>query len=112
MTNLAQRVIDLEDRIAELESALGLDYKSRPEWGLTRSEACVVGMLTKTSIASHARLETALYADRNDTPTGNNVDVFITRARRKLAPFGIEIRNTWGVGYWIPAEQKARLLDA
>ena len=108
----ADRITALEYRVAALEEALGLTYQPPPALGLTRFEARIVGMLMKANVATTERMFTALYGEREDPPISKNVDVFISRARPKLAKRGVEIRNTWGVGYWIPAEQKARLLDA
>ena len=106
------RILALEDRVTVLEEALGLTYEPPVGLGLTRFEAAVVGVILKTKIASRDKLWFALYGDRADPPTCQNVDVFVSRARSKLRAHGVTINNTWGVGYWIPAEQKARLLDA
>lgn len=107
-----QRIQILEDRCDMLEMALGLNYDPPFDLGLTRYEARIVGVLLKAPIASYDRLVTALYAHTPDAPDWESIRVFITRARKKLASRGVDIKNTWGVGYWIPEGQKARLLDA
>lgn len=107
-----QRIQALEDRVAILEEALGLAYQPSPLCRFTPTERRLVGVLLKTTRASSIRIETALYAHANNPPTTNNVKVHIHRIRKKLAPLSVQICTDWGFGYWIPAEQKARLLDA
>lgn len=99
----------LRYRIELLEDALGMRYEPPIGWGLTVFEAKIVGILIKHPISSRARIATALYAERDDPPDDGVVDVFISRARKKLAPAGIKINNTWGVGYWLDPAVRAAL---
>jgi two-component system, cell cycle response regulator CtrA len=51
---------------------------------------------------------TALFSDRIDEPPDVKIiDVWICKMRRKLQPFGIEIKTCWGVGYEMPESSKA-----
>jgi DNA-binding response OmpR family regulator len=34
------------------------------------------------------------------------VDVWICKLRKKIKPLGLEIKNIWGEGYFIPREQR------
>jgi len=108
-----QRIAELEDRVAVLEMALGIDYTAPPEWRLSRTQSRVLGMLAKTSgVVPAERIYQALYGGRLDPPGGNAVSVHVCHLRARVARFGVDIRAHKSAGYWIPAEQKARLLDA
>jgi two-component system cell cycle response regulator CtrA len=51
----------------------------------------------------------ALYSlNPDDPPEVKIVDVFVCKMRKKLKPFGIEIKTNWGESYEIPEESKAR----
>jgi DNA-binding response OmpR family regulator len=117
VTDLERRVIELEDRVAVLEEALGLTYTAPPEWGLTPTEDRILAMLNKAPMVRRERLMVALYGLDDDPPLSNVVEAHISHMRRKLRPHGVEIMSHKGKriidgGYWIPAEQKARLADA
>lgn len=92
-----------EENRALLEMLAGADMDP-PVSGLTRIEARILsGLLT------HERLtREAIYiisGSRADDG-GKIVDVFICRLRKKIAPLGLEIKNIWGEGYFIPREQR------
>ncbi len=73
------------------------------EWQLTMSEARVISLLLTRDVATKEAILHALYSDRPEEPPEIKiVDVFICKARKKLAPFGIEIETVWGRGYRIP----------
>ncbi len=43
----------------------------------------------------------AVYTDPDDAPDVKTIDVKIRHLRKKLAPFGVDVRAHWGVGYSI-----------
>lgn len=46
-------------------------------------------------------------AQLGEEPDAKIVDVFICKARKKIAPFGIQIETLWGQGYRLPPASKA-----
>ncbi|MCA0366790.1 MAG: winged helix-turn-helix domain-containing protein [Proteobacteria bacterium] len=104
-----QAVIErLEDRVLELEEALGVLVLPPLEWGLTKNEGRLLGVLLEREIVTKDTAMAALYRDRGDRePEVKIVDVFICKARKKLKPFGVSIETRWGVGYSMSPASKA-----
>lgn len=100
------RIEELEDENTMLREALGLTFWGDPTWPLSKSERKLLGVLSRVQVASQERLMTALYADTNDPPADKVIMVRITNIRRKLKPYGIEIKNRWGQGYWLTPESR------
>jgi two-component system cell cycle response regulator CtrA len=100
----------LREQVRRLEQALtGVRYVPF-EWGLTTSEALVVGVLVNREIATKDAIMAALYRDMSrDEAEIKIVDVFICKVRRKLKPFAVTIETVWGVGYRLDAEWRDRL---
>jgi DNA-binding response OmpR family regulator len=100
---------ELREKIASLESMLGIRIEVPLVFGLTNQQAKVLGMLMKREIVTKEMAFTALYGLR----TGGAdveikiIDVFICHVRRKLKPFEIEIETVWGQGYRMSPEAKA-----
>lgn len=92
----------LRERIAFLEAIL-IDCARLPvEWGLTQQETRVFGTLVNREVATKDAVMAALYSDRAGAEgevEPKIVDVFVCKIRKKLKPFGIEIRTVWGQGY-------------
>lgn len=101
----------LKDRVAILEDALGITRRFPPDWGLTPRQEQMLGILCKTTVAPAERFMVALYSDYADPPVGNIIATQLCKLRKRLKPMGIEIKSRLGggYGYWIPAEQKAKL---
>ncbi|MET4683702.1 helix-turn-helix domain-containing protein [Brevundimonas faecalis] len=105
---LQATIVRLEDRIQELEAAMGLCVLPPLEWGLTHSEARLLGALLERELLTKDAAMAVLYRDRGaDEPEIKIVDVLVCKARKKLKPFGIEIGTRWGVGYFIAPAHKA-----
>jgi hypothetical protein len=99
----------LRERIAQLEGILFDRHKSPPEWGLTKSEDRVFGVLLSREIATLEAIATALYGDRLDDWPGDEIcRVFIHRMRSKLLPHDVVINTVWGRGYHLDARTKAK----
>lgn len=109
-----QRIQALEDKVVWLEEALGLSRQFPAEWGLTPTQERMLGMLVAARVVTEARFMVALYSERLDPPLSKVVPAQLSKMRDKLRPMGVEIhsRNGSSWGYWIPAEQKAKLLNA
>lgn len=94
----------LRERVARLESILMQTAPPPIEWRLTASEARVFGCLVNREIATKDAIMAALYCDRLDADGAAEpkiVDVFVCKMRRKLKPFGVEIRTVFGQGFVI-----------
>lgn len=100
---------ELRARIAGLEEELGLAAQSPTMFGLTSQEAVMFGVLLKTANPRKSTFMTALYSDEADDPPDEKIiDVMICKMRKKLEPFEITIDTTWGAGFSMPQESKAR----
>ena len=93
------RDIPSPERVEALELALGLDLSAPAEYGLTRREQEVFGMLQKVPVLHQDRAFLVLYGDRNDPPGEQLINVWISKIRAKLRPFGYGIVNVYGVGW-------------
>lgn len=114
-----RRVEDLEaelerlgEYVAELERiAFATDWTPPPEWGLTPCQERIFGLLLARGRATHAQIATALYGLR---PVGEirgreTIDMHLSKLRKRLRPFAVEILTIWGVGLGLDAETRERL---
>jgi two-component system cell cycle response regulator CtrA len=101
----------LRERIAYLERANGRELLLPLELGLTKHEGRVVAMLyQRAEVCSKEQLMHGCYADRHDDePEIKIIDVFICKARKKIAPFGLKIETIWGRGYSMGPDSRALL---
>ncbi|QYJ00776.1 winged helix-turn-helix domain-containing protein [Thalassovita mediterranea] len=103
---------ELRERISQLEAELyGDDWCCPVDFRLTRAEALLLSLLVKNERMSKELAHRAL-CDRQGADTEPKiVDVFICKARKKLAPFGVHIHTLWGTGYYLDAETRQALAD-
>lgn len=104
----------LRDRVAELEDLMGLKLPLTPPSTvhLTATELRACGLLLKHSIVTKEFYWRALYGalpDCDQPQSDSGFSVYICKLRYKLEPKGIEISNQWGVGYYLTADNKAKL---
>jgi DNA-binding response OmpR family regulator len=109
MTNL-QIIEELRDRVEELETLLGLKTKLPDAYGLSPTEEKFVGILLKRKVVNREMFLTAIYGGLTDRTT-HLVGMNIWNIRRKLAPWGITIKNQWGRGYYLDDEARAALSE-
>ena len=95
----------LRDRVEELERLLGMRAILPRLWRLTRREAEVLGILLKRQVMPQEQIFAAIWGGESDCSL-KIVEVIISKLRAKLRPFGIEIRNEYGVGYFVPPDSK------
>lgn len=100
----------LRDRVEELERQIGLREVFPRPWKLTSREAQVAGLLLKHPIMQMAHLFEAIYGGDSDV-NDKVIEVYIHKTRAKLRPLGIEIKNEYGYGYFIPPESKRRMRE-
>ena len=112
---LSAENLRLQDEITTLQDALGVSAPVFPlEWDLTRSEEKLLGVLLRRGIAPYDALTTALYQGRvgRDVQEVETLRVHILNLRRKLAVFGIAIRNVHAFGYMLTDETRERIRAA
>lgn len=109
MENVSE-VEALRYQVEELRHAMGLRAEFPRELRLTPYEARMLGLLTRRDIASKEYLFTALYADDwSECREPKVIEVFLSKLRKKLSPFGVTIRNDYGHGWYLSKEDKAKL---
>lgn len=105
----------LRARVVEAERlAFAGDWTAPAEWGLTAAQERIFGLLLSRERATKAQMASASWSLRPDcdVPDPKTIDVQLSLMRRKLKPFGIEIRTLWGRGYALDAGERARLRGA
>ncbi len=98
----------LDDRIAELETLLGLSCPVPPALRLKPVCARLLGCLLRRERWTRDDLYVALYDDPASAPQIKTIDVHMVHLRAALKPHGITIETLWGVGYFMTREMKAR----
>jgi DNA-binding response OmpR family regulator len=109
---LPQYIRAAHDRIAELEALLGTrGQELPPAIGLTRKQVELLGYLMLRNFAADAGAYAALYGGMPecDQPDIKILQVQVCKMRAKLAPFGIKIDRRLGQGYYLTAENKAKV---
>jgi DNA-binding response OmpR family regulator len=95
----------LAERNIELQRLLGIDDID-PGYGLelTLTKRKLLSLLLRREVVTYGMVEAALpYAA--DARSEHLYYVHMTQLRKKLPP-GVEIKSLYGVGYYIPEEQK------
>ena len=106
-----ERLRQLEDENLLLKEALGMTYQPEKKFKLSPMEAKVVGIIARNQQgASTERLMTAVYAHTDEPGSLNAMKVRISNARKKLRPFGIEIKSYHGLGYWMERDSRQKAL--
>lgn len=105
---------ELSDAYAEIEHLKGLfseTEKYPSKFKLANREAQVLNRLRKTqAFCTHRHLNVAIGKDPDHT--GKLVDVYIYWLRKKLGPYGVRIRNSYGDGYYIDQDSRENLRKA
>lgn len=114
MTIRDDYVLKLEDendylrrRVRELEQKIGFFFECPPQFGLTRQEAVVFGLLLKNPLVTKEFAVSAMYLHKQDEAEAKIVDVLVCKARKKLKVWDVKIETVWGQGYRLPPESRA-----
>lgn len=111
---LSQRVNMLEEENRQLKELLQpkLERRFPSEWGLTPSEARLLDCLYSSPKGrrTHEQIRFWMYGRRMREE--KILHVYVCKIRKKLAPFNIEIQNSWGTGYELPAASLAVVRSA
>jgi two-component system cell cycle response regulator CtrA len=103
---LERRIDELENRVRMLEEIAGARLDAPLEFGLTRNESVIFGLLVKNVMVRRSGMMEALYMHKQDEAEIKIVDVWVCKMRQKLKPWGIQIETVWGRGYAMPAASK------
>jgi DNA-binding response OmpR family regulator len=98
----------LEDVLSSLLPADDDISWVRHRLGLTLVESRIMVCLLNGRRHTRQKLRTASRYSGDEYAT-KTIDVLIMRIRRKLKPFGIEIKNDWGSGFYIEGESLQQL---
>lgn len=110
IAELNARVDELEEENRQLRELAAPEFRYPAEMKLTPTEGQVLAVIAaRSGPTSAGRINNILYAVAGIDVQDKTIDVFICKIRRKLKPFGIEIRNVWGHGFELTQENKNRL---
>ena len=101
---------ELRDQLAFYELTIFGEMLQFPaEWRLTRNEKRLLGVLLSMNIAHTDAIMAAIYRGKLDEPFSKIINVMIFNLRRKLRPFGVEIRTRINLGFYIDELRRREL---
>lgn len=100
---------ELREKNAYLVSVLVPPLHYEFALGLSRSLDKVLRVIASREYATSAMIHAALDWDKPEPLESRSAQVYVSKLRRKLAPYGIDIKNRHGVGYYIEPEAKEAL---
>lgn len=108
-----ERIQILEEEIRELRAVIappGL-VQSFLALGFTRMQASLLAALMGRGVLSRQQLMAVMYPDVDQRYERDIkvVDTHISYMRKRLSKVGATVSNTWGVGYHLTDESKAKL---
>lgn len=105
ITQQRERIEELEEELRQLKTILVPPFTFPLEWRLTATQRRLLIALYKTpGCLTHTQCFTAM--DSKAIQSDSLLNVQIMKLRRRLTPFGVVVKNHWGVGYEIPAASK------
>lgn len=107
VARLEQENDELRERVRMLEELTGVSWEAPPQFGFTKNEVTIFGLLLKQALVRRASMMMVLYPHTQDEAEIKIVDVWVCKMRRKLKPYGISIETQWGQGYFLTPESEA-----
>ncbi|WP_311276144.1 helix-turn-helix domain-containing protein [Methylobacterium sp. WCS2018Hpa-22] len=97
---LRDRLDLLEEENRQLRENAKLTFQAPAEWRLTNKENAFFAALhqARGQVLPLERILVAVYGNEVDV-SDRIVSVMVLKLRRKLQPFGVDIRTAWGIGY-------------
>lgn len=109
---LRERIEELEEENRQLVQLLRKPISYPRAWHLSHQESQLLAVLhTRNGVVSVEHLRTALARYDQDI-SDSHLGVVLCRARRKLKPVGVVIRNARREGFYLTAEARRILDDA
>ncbi len=108
---MQDRIEELEEEVRQLRELLAPPLKFPPEMRLSPMQERILSAIyaRAPNVVAHERVAVAVYPDPDMAPETNSVAVLVSILRRKLKPYGIEIKNRWGEGLYLDAASAAAL---
>lgn len=95
----------LKEQVAYLQSLLVADDPLPAEWNLSPSEERLFRVLLSREVATRDVVIAAVYWGKDEPETAAKcIDVNVSRMRKKLSAFGVEVKTIWGRGYCLPSD--------
>ncbi|WP_306147252.1 MULTISPECIES: helix-turn-helix domain-containing protein [unclassified Roseibium] len=107
---LTDEVAELQEENRQLKDMLYGDSTIPWDWGLSPSQAAILRCLIARPEVHYETIEAAIYFKRE--PPENVMSVLRAQMRYlrlKLKPFGVEIHNKSGFGYYLDPATRKRL---
>ena len=97
------RIEELEEEVRQLRDLLAPSLGFPRDFRLTPIEEKILSAIyaRAPAVVAHERIRAAVYPDPDTAPETNVIDVRVSSIRRKLKPYGIEIKNRWGEGLYL-----------
>lgn len=92
---------ELRERIRQLEEKWTEPLVAPGAFGLTPTEGRIVSALMRVDFMAHERLLVLF-----PTVSRESAKVYMSKIRRKLAPYGVELGCLYGAGYLINQDHK------
>jgi DNA-binding response OmpR family regulator len=100
----------LIERIRQLEDEAGLNLEFHPRYNFTETETAMLGLIAShEGVITKDRAYAFLYGMHADPPHEKILDVYICRLRSKLGAEGIHIGTSWGRGWYLDDEDRAKV---
>ncbi len=101
--DLLNQIAELKEEIRQLKSERFKDEIYIPvEWMLTPKESAIIKALSSGRVVGKEQMLDAITHANGEQPEIKIIDVFVCKIRKKLNPFGLEIKTHWGAGYSLP----------
>lgn len=99
----SRKITMLEEEKRALIEMIADSKEPPPIRGMTANEAKILSALLRNERVSRSTIMSITKSRAEDYKI---VDVWICKLRKKIKPLGLEIKNIWGEGYFIPRESK------
>lgn len=108
----AERIEYLEEENRQLREALrgSPDLHFPAKWELCPAEKRILRSLIGANDGYRSRTALKHAASVSDATDEQTINVHVSRLRRKLAPFGVNIATVYGQGYQIDAPSRQHVL--
>lgn len=111
---LVARIDELEEEVRQLRNLLAPVRVFPSAWKLTRQESAFLSALMQRAVNARALLAEAMRPSsssdcRFEGIPEKQVDVIACRVRKKLAALEIKIETIRGLGFSLPARDRAKL---
>ena len=111
LRRLQDRIEELEEEVRQLRELLAPSLGFPRDFRLTPIEEKILSAIyaRAPAVVAHERIRAAVYPDPDTAPETNVIDVRVSSIRRKLKPYGVEIKNRWGEGLYLDRASAAIL---